>query len=76
MITEVLENLGLSKNEARIYETLLKEGESPVGFLAVKSGVHRRNVYDTLNRLIEKGLAFEIQKFTPSTNLKLVVTSF
>lgn len=60
MISDVLENLGLSKNEAKIYETLLREGESPVGTLAVKSGVHRRNVYDTLNRLTEKGLAFEI----------------
>lgn len=60
MIRDVLENLGLSKNETRIYETLLREGESPVGTLAVKSGVHRRNVYDTLNRLAEKGLALEI----------------
>lgn len=60
MISDTLENLGLSKNEAKIYETLLREGESPVGMLAVKSGVHRRNVYDTLNRLTEKGLALEI----------------
>jgi len=59
-IPEVLECLGLSKNEAKIYETLLREGESSVGHLAIKSGVHRRNVYDTLNRLIEKGLALEI----------------
>jgi sugar-specific transcriptional regulator TrmB len=59
-IPHVLQTLGLSKNEAKVYETLLQEGESSVGNLAIKSRVHRRNVYDTLNRLIEKGLALEI----------------
>lgn len=60
MHCELLEQLGLSKNEARIYQTLLKEGESAVGKIAIKSKVHRRNVYDSLNRLVEKGLVFEI----------------
>lgn len=60
MYTETLQELGLAKNEARIYETLLKEGELPVGQIANISGVHRRNVYDSLNRLVEKGLVFEI----------------
>lgn len=60
MYSDVLQEVGLVKNEARIYETLLKEGQSPVGRIASKSGVHRRNVYDTLNRLMEKGLVFEI----------------
>lgn len=60
MYSEIFEQLGLAKNEARVYETLLREGESPVGHIATKSGVHRRNVYDTLNRLLEKGLVFEI----------------
>lgn len=60
MYTEMFQQLGLVKNEARIYETLLREGKSPVGHIAVKSQVHRRNVYDTLNRLMEKGLVFEI----------------
>jgi sugar-specific transcriptional regulator TrmB len=60
MFTEVFQQLGLAKNEARIYQTLLKESELAVGELANKSGVHRRNVYDSLNRLVEKGLVFEI----------------
>lgn len=60
MYTEMLQQLGLSKNEARIYETLLREGESPVGYLATKSQVHRRNVYDSLKGLIAYGLVFEI----------------
>src|SRR6266498_3351563 len=60
MYIDVFQQLGLAKNEARIYETLLTEGESGVGQIALKSKVHRRNVYDSLNRLIEKGLVFEI----------------
>ena len=60
MYSEIFEQLGLAKNEARIYETLLREGESPVGHISTKSQVHRRNVYDSLNRLMEKGLVFEI----------------
>ena len=60
MHTHELQELGLSKNEARIYETLLREGECAVGNLAVKSHVHRRNVYDSLKGLIGFGLVFEI----------------
>lgn len=60
MYIEVFQKLGLVKNEARIYEALLREGESSVGHISTKSQVHRRNVYDTLNRLMEKGLVFEI----------------
>jgi predicted transcriptional regulator len=60
MYTEVFQYLGLALNEAKIYETLLIEGESSVGDIAKKSKVHRRNVYDSLHRLIEKGLVFEI----------------
>jgi len=55
-----LQELGLAKNEARIFETLTKEGELSPSEIASLSGVNRRNVYDSLNRLIEKGLAFEV----------------
>ena len=60
MYTEIFQQLGLSKNGARIYETLLREGELSVGQISVKSGVHRRNVYDAIQRLLEQGLVFEI----------------
>lgn len=56
----LLQSLGLAKNEARIYETLVRESDSSVGHIAEKSGVHRRNVYDSLHRLMEKGLVIEI----------------
>ncbi|MDP2749266.1 MAG: helix-turn-helix domain-containing protein, partial [Nanoarchaeota archaeon] len=50
---------GLSLNEARVYEALLNLGEVNVNKISIKSKVHRRNVYDSLNKLIEKGLSSE-----------------
>lgn len=60
MYQETLQLLGLSPNEAKIYETLVERGESSVGEIAVAAKVHRRNVYDSIQRLVEKGLSFEI----------------
>lgn len=60
MYQETLQLLGLSPNEAKIYETLVEQGESSVGQISVDAKVHRRNVYDSIQRLIEKGLCFEI----------------
>lgn len=59
MYHDVFQRLGLSKNEARIYEILLREGALSAGDVATKSSVHRRNVYDALGRLAERGLVFE-----------------
>lgn len=59
MYQELLQKMGLSLNESRVYEALLQVGESNVNKISIKSKVHRRNVYDSLNKLIEKGLASE-----------------
>ena len=56
----VFAELGLSKNESQVFMTLLESGESTVGQISRTSGIHRRNIYDVLNRLLEKGLVFEI----------------
>ncbi|EKD76146.1 MAG: hypothetical protein ACD_43C00212G0001, partial [uncultured bacterium] len=58
MYTELLQEIGLSPNEAKIYETLLNIGETGVGDIATKANIHRRNVYDALQRLVQKGLVF------------------
>lgn len=60
MYTQIFQELGLTPNEAKIYETLIEEGETTVGEVAVKGKIHRRNVYDAINRLVEKGLAFQV----------------
>jgi len=62
MDTKVLEDLGLSKNESKIYLTLLKLGKANSAELARESGVHRINVYDVLNSLIFKGLVSYISE--------------
>ncbi len=58
--TELFEELGMSPNEAKIYETLVQGLEMAVSEISVKGKVHRRNVYDALSRLLEKGLVFQI----------------
>ena len=58
--TELFEELGMSPNEAKIYETLVTGVEMAVSEISVKAKVHRRNVYDALSRLLEKGLVFQI----------------
>jgi len=60
MYEELLREIGLSHNEARVYEALLQTGEASVQAISLKSKVHRRNVYDSLNKLMEKGLASEV----------------
>ena len=60
MYEETLHDLGLSPNEARVYEALLTTGEASVQAISLKSKVHRRNVYDALQKLAEKGLATEV----------------
>ncbi|MBU0907006.1 MAG: hypothetical protein KKD18_05040 [Nanoarchaeota archaeon] len=59
MFEELLKGIGLSSNEAKVYEAMLKMGEASVQALSLKSGVHRRNVYDSLAKLQEKSLAHE-----------------
>ncbi|HLC70210.1 MAG TPA: helix-turn-helix domain-containing protein [Patescibacteria group bacterium] len=60
MNIEALTDIGLSLNEAKIYETLLILGEATVNEISTHSKIHRRNIYDTINRLTEKGLVFQV----------------
>lgn len=61
MTISLLQELGLSPNEARIYEALLTYGGSGVSSISLRAKVHRRNAYDALERLQSKGLVFEVQ---------------
>jgi sugar-specific transcriptional regulator TrmB len=53
---EALEGIGLSKNEVKVYLALLDLGHSTAGSISEMAKIHRTNVYDALERLIEKGL--------------------
>lgn len=52
--------IGLSLNEARIYEALIELDEASVNTLSVKTKINRSNVYDAMERLCEKGLATQV----------------
>lgn len=54
------ESLALSPNEAKIYETLVEQGELSISHIALAAGIHRRNAYDSIHRLLDKGLIFQI----------------
>jgi predicted transcriptional regulator len=56
----IYESLGLSPNEAKIYEALVEKGESSISEIAINAQIHRRNAYDAINRLVDKGLCFLI----------------
>ena len=59
---ENLREAGLTENESKIYVSLLELGPSNAGLISRKSGLHRRVVYDTIERLIKKGLVGYIIK--------------
>jgi len=56
MDLEILRKIGLSEGEVRIYSSLLDAGSSPVRRIHEMTGIERRNIYDILNKLIERGL--------------------
>ena len=47
----VLQSIGLSPNEAKIYDALVTYGVSGVSTISLRAKVHRRNCYDALQRL-------------------------
>ncbi|MCD6279467.1 hypothetical protein J7J26_01700 [Candidatus Micrarchaeota archaeon] len=57
-----LEKLGITKNEARIYITLINEGQMTIGNIIKKVGLHRGSTYNIIQRLIEKGLISFVDK--------------
>lgn len=53
---EVLLRLGLTHNESKVYLELLSIGTTMAGEIAKRTNLHRRVVYDSLYRLVERGL--------------------
>lgn len=53
---EILQKIGLTDNEIKVYLTLLKIKNGLAGEITKVSGIHRRSVYDAIERLIQKGL--------------------
>jgi len=53
---KILEQIGLSKGEIRVYIALLKLGSSTVNKIKIETKIHRTTVYDFLDKLINRGL--------------------
>jgi HTH-type transcriptional regulator, sugar sensing transcriptional regulator len=56
MDTEILEDIGLTRAEIKVYIALLELGPAAAGSILDKTGLQNSVVHMTLNRLIEKGL--------------------
>jgi sugar-specific transcriptional regulator TrmB len=54
---EVLEGLGLSDNEAKVYISMLSLGSATVAAIAKAANVKRTTIYNVLDSLAEKGLS-------------------
>jgi len=51
-----LKELNLSDGEISVYSVILEIGISTISKIQEKTGIERRNIYDILSKLIEKGL--------------------
>lgn len=56
-----IEQIGLTASEAKIYLILLEKGAIRAGEISRHTGIHRRSVYDAIERLVEKGLVSYIK---------------
>jgi sugar-specific transcriptional regulator TrmB len=79
-IKEILKEIGLSESEVIIYLTLLKSGEKSVAEISQISGLHRTNIYDSLEKLKEKGFISYLLKDNKqtyrSTDPKIILSYF
>lgn len=57
-----LVKFGMTKTEAKIYLELIKLDETKIGEIIKKTGLHRGTVYNSINKLINKGFVTFIDK--------------
>jgi sugar-specific transcriptional regulator TrmB len=62
MDTGVLEDIGLSKTEVRVFVTILGLGESKAGKIIEKTNLQSSSVYNSINSLINKGFVSYIKR--------------
>lgn len=62
MNEEILEQIGLSRNEAKVYFALLELEQSSATPIVKKASIPNSKVYQTLDKLIKKGLASYVIK--------------
>jgi sugar-specific transcriptional regulator TrmB len=65
-IVEDLTNIGLTKNEAKAYHSLVKNGRSTARVIAEDSGIPRSKVYETLDLLEKRGIIRKVLGTSPT----------
>lgn len=55
-ISAILENIGLTKSEIKVYLALIELGSSSTGPIVDKSGAASSKIYEVLEKLMQKGL--------------------
>ena len=59
-VKDVLESIGLNKNEILVYLDLIRIGKSSAGDISKRTKIHRSNIYDILEKLLKKGIVDQI----------------
>lgn len=62
MFENILNKIGLSTKEAKVYLTSLQIGSQPASIIANKAGLNRSTAYVVLNSLLKKGLVSQFIK--------------
>ena len=62
MGTEILEDIGLTKGEIKVYLALLELGSSTAGAVLNKANIQNSVFHFCVNRLMEKGLVSYVRK--------------
>jgi len=62
MNEQLLEEIGLTKGEVKVYLTLLKTGETTTGKIIEEAQISSGKIYEILDKLIKKGLVSFIVK--------------
>jgi len=62
MNEQILEEIGLTKGEIKVYLTLLKLGETTTGAIIDNANISSGKIYEILDKLIKKGLVSYIVK--------------
>ncbi|MBI2410582.1 MAG: hypothetical protein HYV32_01630 [Candidatus Kerfeldbacteria bacterium] len=61
-LSEKLIQLGFTKNQAAVYSSLIELGQCKASEIIKKTGLHRNIVYEALDELVLKRLAFKTSK--------------
>jgi HTH-type transcriptional regulator, sugar sensing transcriptional regulator len=80
MLNKILENIGLTGKEAKVYLAALEIGSNPVSKIGAKAKINRVTTYDILEKLTKKGLISSFTKakikYFTATDPEIVVQEY